>query len=407
MTGIERLSRLDRENEELRDMLNQVAWRLGLGDEVHYYSGDNYLACQLRVLDAINDLIERESDAETVRSDAMDAWRWVCDHGGLSHVKDIYHDLRAVVERLGIEWSESELHVLMDTLDRRLMPEGCDWEFLKLHMSNLRGFMLDVMDRLGVDKSDSDAPEIAFDALDRRIMPEGMEWLVEAWPRFEDDSPLGCGDEVMTSDGVVKAEGLSLTICDKDGGVTSIDFGERVKRPAKVLDADGVEIRVGDTVWHVHDLDKFTVTDSNNGENLSVSCMGEDGKEYCCYPNGLTHRAPVLAADGKPLRVRETVYDKDTGDRFEVTGLSGDGFAICWDVDKCEADIEIEARRLTHQHPVADSWERLEGDVTLSVEKYRERYGIKKHDGMTWPQLVRDDLVRRCRALAERERDER
>ena len=407
MTGIERLSRLDRENEELRDMLNQVAWRLGLGDEVHYYSGDNYLACQLRVLDAINDLIERESDAETVRSDAMDAWRWVCDHGGLSHVKDIYHDPRAVVERLGIEWSESELHVLMDTLDRRLMPEGCDWEFLKLHMSNLRGFMLDVMDRLGVDKSDSDAPEIAFDALDRRIMPEGMEWLVEAWPRFEDDSPLGCGDEVMTSDGVVKAEGLSLTICDKDGGVTSIDFGERVKRPAKVLDADGVEIRVGDTVWHVHDLDKFTVTDSNNGENLSVSCMGEDGKEYCCYPNGLTHRAPVLAADGKPLRVRETVYDKDTGDRFEVTGLSGDGFAICWDVDKCEADIEIEARRLTHQHPVADSWERLEGDVTLSVEKYRERYGIKKHDGMTWPQLVRDDLVRRCRALAERERDER
>ena len=407
MTGIERLSRLDRENEELRDMLNQVAWRLGLGDEVHYYSGDNYLACQLRVLDAINDLIERESDAETVRSDAMDAWRWVCDHGGLSHVKDIYHDLRAVVERLGIEWSESELHVLMDTLDRRLMPEGCDWEFLKLHMSNLRGFMLDVMDRLGVDKSDSDAPEIAFDALDRRIMPEGMEWLVEAWPRFEDDSPLGCGDEVMTSDGVVKAEGLSLSICDKDGGVSTIDFGERVKRPAKVLDADGVEIRVGDTVWHVHDLDKFTVTDSNNGENLSVSCMGEDGKEYCCYPNGLTHRAPVLAADGKPLRVRETVYDKDTGDRFEVTGLSGDGFAICWDVDKCEADIEIEARRLTHQHPVADSWERLEGDVTLSVEKYRERYGIKKHDGMTWPQLVRDDLVRRCRALAERERDER
>lgn len=126
MTDTERLRRLDRENEELRDMLNQVAWRLGLGDEVHYYSGDNYLACQLRVLDAVNGLIERESDVETVRSDAMDAWRWVCDHGGLSHVKDIYHDLRAVVERLGVEWSESELHGLMDTLDSRIMPEGME-----------------------------------------------------------------------------------------------------------------------------------------------------------------------------------------------------------------------------------------------------------------------------------------
>lgn len=126
MTDTERLRRLDRENEELRDMLNQVAWRLGLGDEVHYYA-DNYLACQLRVLDAIEGLTEREQDVETVRSDAMEAWEWVREHGGLSHVKDIYHDLRAVVERLGIEWSESELHVLMDTLDRRLMPEGYEW----------------------------------------------------------------------------------------------------------------------------------------------------------------------------------------------------------------------------------------------------------------------------------------
>lgn len=126
MTDTERLRRLDRENEELRDMLNQVAWRLGLGDEVHYYA-DNYLACQLRVLDAIEGLTERESDVETVRSDAMRAWEWVREHGGLSHVKDIYYDFRAVVERLGIEWSESELHGLMDALDRRLMPEGVEW----------------------------------------------------------------------------------------------------------------------------------------------------------------------------------------------------------------------------------------------------------------------------------------
>lgn len=88
MTDTERLRRLDKENEELRDMLNQVAWRLGLGDEVHYYSGDNYAACQSRVLDAVDGLAGRESDVETVRSDAMDAWRWVREHGGLSHVKE-------------------------------------------------------------------------------------------------------------------------------------------------------------------------------------------------------------------------------------------------------------------------------------------------------------------------------
>lgn len=44
---------LEEENEDLRDMLNDIAYRLGLGDEVHYYSGDNYGICQEAVLHAI------------------------------------------------------------------------------------------------------------------------------------------------------------------------------------------------------------------------------------------------------------------------------------------------------------------------------------------------------------------
>lgn len=74
-----------------------------------------------------------ESDAvagspyDSLTGEEREAAAWVREHGGLSHVKDIYHDLRAVVERLGVEWSESELHGLMDALDRRLMPEGVEW----------------------------------------------------------------------------------------------------------------------------------------------------------------------------------------------------------------------------------------------------------------------------------------
>ena len=184
----ERNGALEEENERLRDMLNEVAWGLGLGDSAHYYSDDNYQACQ----------------------DAVHA------------------------------------------------------------------------------------------AIDRRLLPEGMEW-----PRFEDGEPVRIGDEVTVivhdEDGDFDRTLEIRSIKYKQDGVllegtknemVMISHGERVRRSAKVLDADGAEIRVGDTVWHVHDLDKFTVTNSNNGENLSVTCMGEDGKEYCCYPNGLTHRAP-------------------------------------------------------------------------------------------------------------------
>lgn len=301
MTGIERLSRLDRENEELRDMLNQVAWHLGLGDEVHYYSGDNYAACQSRVLDAVDGLAGRESDVETVRADAMEAWEWVREHGGLSHVKDIYHDLRAVVERLGIEWSESELHVLMDTLDRRLMPEGCDWEFLRLHMSNLRGFMLDVMDRLGVDKSDSDAPEIVFDALDRRLMPEGVEW-----PRYDTGEPVRIGG----------------TIADELG--------------------------------HAHEVESVEIFDDAEALHWSPS----EPEEFVWLVHGARVRRP---ADTKPKP--------------------------------------------------PDSWERIEKDAGKDACMYFCHSDVPQppncgHDVRSCRVDMAEDLVRRCKALAERERNE-
>lgn len=169
----------------------------------------------------------------------------------------------------------------------------------------------------------------------------------------------------------------------------------------KVLDADGAEIRVGDTVWHVHDLDKFTVTNSNNGENLSVSCMGEDGKEYCCYPNGLTHRAPVLAADGEPLRVGETVWDVYGQGPLVVRALPSEGEQLAV-LDNGGTDFYRYPEKLTHQPP--DSWERLEADAKAAVCVY---FGVSDKDcgscGHSSWECSYDkarDLVRRAKALA-------
>ena len=67
------------------------------------------------------------AELETVRAENHEAAEWVRDHGGLAHVMDIVNDFRAVVERIGVEWSESELHTIMGVLDSRLMPEGMEW----------------------------------------------------------------------------------------------------------------------------------------------------------------------------------------------------------------------------------------------------------------------------------------
>lgn len=81
--------------------------------------------------------------------------------------------------------------------------------------------------------------------LDKRLMPEGLEW-----PRFEDGEPIAYGDA---------PDGIAAVMVMLDGsGYELIDMpdyavrprGERVKRPEpEVLAADGLPIKIGDTVY--------------------------------------------------------------------------------------------------------------------------------------------------------------
>lgn len=79
--------------------------------------------------------------------------------------------------------------------------------------------------------------------------------ILNMWPKFEDGSYVWFGDDVSEIDVrsfVFLESGAMVT------NLTSVPaYGkflrcsEPLKRPApKVLDADGVEIKVGDTVWH-------------------------------------------------------------------------------------------------------------------------------------------------------------
>lgn len=108
-------------------------------------------------------------------------------------------------------------------------------------------------------------------------------------------------------------------------------------------------------------------------------------------PNYLTRHHHALDAYCVPIREGDTVYDKDTGDRFEVDGFSYD-CVVCTDVDTGESDIEIVPSQLTHTKTKIDSWERIEEDARgLDSGVDRELF---TH--------THEDIVRRCRALAER-----
>lgn len=61
--------------------------------------------------------------------------------------------------------------------------------------------------------------------------------------------------------------------------------------------------------------------------------------------------------------------------------------------------VTVRSEKVTHDDP-AGFWDDLERDAALGVDAYRARYRLSDDGGMSWPQAVRLDLVRRARAFA-------
>lgn len=158
--------------------------------------------------------------------------------------------------------------------------------------------------------------------------------ILGLWPKYEDGGYVMPGDVAVANNGAKKGRaftvlsvrvntvGVCLTDCD--GSYWNYKAGDRrVKRPEpKVLDADGVEIKVGDTVWH------------EDGTMLRVDGFGgiEDG---------------------------ETIVN--------VHIIRG---ATQWSA--------VRSLSLTHTRP--DSWERLEEDIAKHPCLYAEEVKGSKLD---------------------------
>ena len=194
-------------------------------------------------------------------------------------------------------------------------------------------------------------------AIEARMMPEDYEW-----PRYETGELLRCNDRYIQDGAESEVWHVDFdsygeaTILNRDGSKCSLDKGERVKRPApKVLDADGVEIRAGDTVYVL-----------GFGEPLTVKGFTDDG------------------------RVLMSFHDEDS--------------------------LGYEPSRLTHEQP--DSWQRIEEDCAKFCIEYCDEHGLldpgcnaaegdasTRHCmdcGDSCEERMARDLVRRAKALAER-----
>lgn len=168
------------------------------------------------------------------------------------------------------------------------------------------------------------------DAERRSGLSERERAILDMWPRFEDGEYVWFGDAVEAHHGgAISIEAIEFSrgkVCVKDAEDgdwgTSMCTMHPLKRPApKVLDADGVEIKVGDTVWTLDGLEGV-VTKVEDG----AACIAYES-DYAQREeaDNLTHARPDswerLEEDAgeDPFRYCKTVGKRlDTFDNAEV-----------------------------------------------------------------------------------------
>lgn len=230
---------------------------------------------------------------------------------------------------------------------------------------------------------DREAISLALDCggveeIKKRLMPEGMEWLLEVWPKWSNGEYCKFGDWWKAEKyGEREPQQLrrlafftpeQLREWGQDEGE---NFGyewdfmrpsdttyrpDKVEPPApKVLDADGVEIRVGDEVWHVRgEFGPRFVSKFETHDGRPVAVFEPNGTDLRgCERDQLTHRAPVLAADGRPLQEGEHVYHVETGAELVVKELPkpGEYQAVVVFAPPASHLTTFDPNLLTHERP--------------------------------------------------------
>lgn len=136
--------------------------------------------------------------------------------------------------------------------------------------------------------------------LRKQVPTERERQILAMWPRFEDGEPVMIGDEVDGLGGEIIEVYIAEDAADiwnNYGNHMILSLGERVNRPAsKVLDAEGVEINVGDTVWYrglctMGSMRKATVIgfDENSLGGKLATLKDEAGKTWYIDPKKITH----------------------------------------------------------------------------------------------------------------------
>lgn len=155
-----------------------------------------------------------------------------------------------------------------------------------------------------------DSLKEAFDEIEARAMPEGVDW-----PRFEDGEPVRIGDRIFSPESGEVREVDCINFFKESWffgfvGASSemLERGKRVKRPQPVLASDGEPLEVGQTVWDDRGIEMVvTRSELDDIGHVQTSCE-KPPSTVSISPSRLTHQRTVLDAEGIPIKVGDEVY---------------------------------------------------------------------------------------------------
>ena len=435
----------------MKDML------LSLADELE--GMDCREGCRTCPADGTNDCRGDLSCEEAVARAVARRVREIVEHDECEVTTVSAYDLLPEDEREAIAWVRERGG--LDAVEKRLMPEGMEWptvdgkpvDFVTGYEPSLgvleavsiyNNGACEVMSHDGIVKNateihvfkpkvlDADGVEIRVgdvlysietgDSVTVGSIEPGNPWFattdgtLQHCAKFThrtpvlaaDGKPLRAGETVYAKNyGYVKCTVLAiewvvdgyLVEVENEGGHKFRQTPDEFTHQRPVLDADGVEIREGDEVYIASCGDgPWTVTKITTAHAWHVYGHSDELGSLDMQPDLLTHRAPVLAADGRPLREGEAVWDTKGNGSYIIDAIEGDGVVRIKgnDLDYFGADF-------THERP--DSWERLEHDAEKTVCEY---FGVNGYCGDCPHRItecsddLKKDLVRRARKLAER-----
>ena len=370
-------------------------------------------------------------DTETGWSDAMaemlrrlmpTGFEWTDAFADAVDFMDCVHDLLYTID--GDAHTSEEM---VAEIVKRLMPRGYEWpRYIDT------GELLKYGDAyIGNDGKNHRAWHIKFDSnanVQVSYDEDGNYLNGVAWDHFDkgervrrhtaiasDGEPLERGETVWHKDGsewyVEDLNGYGVQCFDGDKRRT-ID-PDQLTHQRPVLDADGEPCRIGDEVWDIHIGEHQVI------EDITGTCGGyetlvvrlDSGERTTCDAVRVSHRKPVLDADGVLIKKYDTVWPVEGGGRLYVERVDVVSQTVTtrpFGLSTAADEMEFEPSQLTHTEPEpTDDWETIKEESQLYRCEYFDHMGCSCHDCPGGPSgscraNMMIDIVRRCKALAEK-----